>query len=117
MTLKDPSIFFAAHGEHHPRLHSWKEMCCTCMHQLRQLLPVAALAPVRSLAASFQRHRTIATPTEAATDSRDGQTKGLPQTVRMYHAEISTRHTSQGQDGRRVTTAGEASGTQRGISK
>ncbi len=63
------------------------------MHQLWQPLRFAALAPVRSLAASFQRHRKAVTWTEAATDSRDGQTNGVAKTFRTYHAEISTRHT------------------------
>jgi hypothetical protein len=93
-TLKDPSIFFA-HFEHHPRLHSW-EGNLLHMHQLRQLLPSAALAPVCSLAASVQKHRKTVTRTEAATNSHDAQTKGLAKTVRAYHAEISARHTSLG---------------------
>jgi hypothetical protein len=71
-TLKDPSISFA-HFERHPRLHSWKEMFT------RGKLPGTP--------------RKTVTRTEAATDSHDGQTKGVAKTVRAYHAEISTRHT------------------------
>jgi hypothetical protein len=85
-TLTDPSISFA-HFEHHPRLHLWKEM------YTRGKLPGTP--------------RKTVTRTEAATDSHDGQTKGVAKTVRAYHAEISTRHTwlggkTGGGQGRRV---------------
>ena len=113
-TLKDSSIFFA-HFEHHPRAapFSFVERNVLQMYQLRQQLPFAALAPVRSLAASFQRHRRTVTRTEAATDPRDGANERTGRNCQdVSRRDFDKAHFSLlgGQDGRRVTTAGPGLG-------
>jgi hypothetical protein len=76
------------------------------MYQLRQQLPFAALAPVRSLVASFQRHCRTATRTEAATDSRNEQTKGWPKLSLAGHITPRFRQGTFRWGGKTVTGGG-----------